>query len=156
MVMPAERAASDIPRSQPDPKIAKPRAGTAIQHPTNSALMRELATAKEAFEEQEKTIQHLNQEASDHENIIRQQQQQISRLTKVPYTAAQDYAEVLAHANGKLHEHVAALKDRNGALETELSMARILFEKLIPAETALKEENERLRAAVALLQMNSN
>ncbi|KAF7184938.1 hypothetical protein HII31_13750 [Pseudocercospora fuligena] len=154
--MPAKRAASDIPTSQPDAKIAKTRAGTTIQNNTNSALMRELATAKEAFEEQEETIRHLNQEASDHETIIRQQQQQISRLTKVPYTAAQDYAEVLAHANGKLHGEVAALKEQNSVLETELSMAIILFQKLIPAESALKEENERLRAAMALLQMKND
>ncbi|KXT16928.1 hypothetical protein AC579_4739 [Pseudocercospora musae] len=153
--MPAKRAVPDVPLPQPDSKMAKTRAGSVFHTGRHPALMRELAIAKEAFEEQEETIRQLNQEASDHETLLRQQEQQISRLTEVPYTAAQDYAEVLAHANGKLHREVAALKDRNSVLETELCMARILFEKLIPAETALKEENERLRAAMALLQMKN-
>ncbi|EME86466.1 uncharacterized protein MYCFIDRAFT_84598 [Pseudocercospora fijiensis CIRAD86] len=118
-------------------------AGTAFHNrsSTDPALMRELATAKQAFEEQEETIRHLDQEASDHETIIWQQQQQISRLTKVPYTAAQDYAEVLGHANGKLHGELAALKDRNSMLETELSMARMLSQlRTMDLSTLLNNE----------------
>lgn len=123
--MPPKRRATNQPASQAAPKAAKKMTAANNNMPT-ADLKQQLEIAKEAFDEQDETIRHLNQEAQHHESIIRQQQGTISRLSRTPHTAAQDYAEVLAQANGRLHGQVAIFKERIAFLEEKLHQARML------------------------------